>query len=157
AGSAIRLRRAPGPEQHGRTAHPGYRSRRTAGSLHARNRQPGQPGATAASVVFAGCVGGPDRASEGEADGVAAGGSAKSHGSAERTGFRGPVLGNRTGGSAQCGAAAAGGVVAMTAKFLYPLVALMGAVYAFQMPFREYPGMEYNNFPKPADWDEKTE
>src|SRR5438270_12079628 len=36
-------------------------------------------------------------------------------------------------------------------------VAFMGVLYAFQMPFREYPGMEYNNFPKPADWEEKTE
>jgi hypothetical protein len=37
------------------------------------------------------------------------------------------------------------------------LLAVLGGVYAFQMPFREYPGMEYNNFPKPADWEEKTE
>jgi hypothetical protein len=31
------------------------------------------------------------------------------------------------------------------------------SVYAFQRPFREYPGMEYNNFPLPSDWSEKTE
>jgi hypothetical protein len=31
------------------------------------------------------------------------------------------------------------------------------ALYAFQRPFREYPGIEYNNFPKPPDYREKTE
>jgi hypothetical protein len=31
------------------------------------------------------------------------------------------------------------------------------ALYAFQRPFREYPGIEYNDFPKPADYREKTE
>src|SRR4051794_41603424 len=40
---------------------------------------------------------------------------------------------------------------------LAPFLALFGALYAWQMPFREYPGMEYNTFPKPADWDERTE
>jgi hypothetical protein len=30
-------------------------------------------------------------------------------------------------------------------------------LYAFQRPFREYPGLEYNDFPKPADFQEKTE
>ena len=29
---------------------------------------------------------------------------------------------------------------------------LIGGLYAFQQPFREYPGVEYDNFPKPADW-----
>jgi hypothetical protein len=45
-------------------------------------------------------------------------------------------------------------------KAAYPILtglAFLGALYAFQMPFREYPGMEYNDFPKPADWEEKTE
>src|SRR5580658_5079949 len=37
------------------------------------------------------------------------------------------------------------------------LVALLGAVYAFQQPFREYPGIEYNNFPLPPDYQDKTE
>src|SRR5579862_3474278 len=37
------------------------------------------------------------------------------------------------------------------------LVALLGALDAFQRPFREYPGIEYNNFPLPADYQEKTE
>jgi hypothetical protein len=36
------------------------------------------------------------------------------------------------------------------------LIALT-ALYAFQRPFREYPGIEYNDFPKPADYREKTE
>ncbi|HWB84293.1 MAG TPA: DUF4159 domain-containing protein [Bryobacteraceae bacterium] len=33
----------------------------------------------------------------------------------------------------------------------------LGAVYAFQRPFRQYPGAEYYNFPLPPDWQEKTE
>ena len=33
----------------------------------------------------------------------------------------------------------------------------LGAVFAFQMPFREYPGVEYNDFPLPADYQQKTE
>ena len=36
-------------------------------------------------------------------------------------------------------------------------VAALTSVYAFQRPFREYPGLEYNNFPLPPDWNEKTE
>ena len=35
--------------------------------------------------------------------------------------------------------------------------AFLGAVYGVQRPFREYPGIEYNNFPLPADAHEKTE
>jgi hypothetical protein len=34
---------------------------------------------------------------------------------------------------------------------------IAGAVWAFQRPFREYPGNEYNNFPIPPDYNEKTE
>src|SRR4051794_9582168 len=33
----------------------------------------------------------------------------------------------------------------------------IAALFAFQRPFREYPGLEYNNFPRPADYQEKTE
>src|SRR5205807_1084829 len=33
----------------------------------------------------------------------------------------------------------------------------LGTLYAFQKPFREYPGMEYNDFPLPADFGERTE
>ena len=36
-------------------------------------------------------------------------------------------------------------------------VAFLGVLYAFQRPFREYPGIEYNDFPLPADFQEKTE
>jgi hypothetical protein len=36
-------------------------------------------------------------------------------------------------------------------------IAFVGAVYAFQRPFREYPGVEYESFPVPPDWSEKTE
>src|ERR1041385_3984142 len=36
-------------------------------------------------------------------------------------------------------------------------IAGISALYAFQRPFREYPGLEYNNFPLPADYAEKTE
>jgi len=37
------------------------------------------------------------------------------------------------------------------------LVVLAGGLCAFQMPFREYPGIEYNDFPLPPDYQEKTE
>lgn len=36
-------------------------------------------------------------------------------------------------------------------------LALLGGLYAFQRPFREFPAVEYNDFPLPADWNEKTE
>ena len=35
-------------------------------------------------------------------------------------------------------------------------LAFLGATYA-QKPFREYPGVEYNDYPIPPDWAEKTE
>ena len=34
---------------------------------------------------------------------------------------------------------------------------LLGGIYAFQRPFREYPGAEYEDFPLPPDYQEKTE
>ncbi len=34
---------------------------------------------------------------------------------------------------------------------------LFGVTYAFQRPFREYPGVEYEDFPVPPDWQEKSE
>jgi hypothetical protein len=37
------------------------------------------------------------------------------------------------------------------------LVVCGGALYGFQKPFREYPGQEYNDFPLPADYRDKTE
>src|SRR5579862_6502927 len=37
------------------------------------------------------------------------------------------------------------------------VLALVGTLAAFQRPFREYPGIEYNNFPLPSDFQEKTE
>ncbi|HLI83702.1 MAG TPA: DUF4159 domain-containing protein [Bryobacteraceae bacterium] len=36
-------------------------------------------------------------------------------------------------------------------------VAFVGVLWGFQQPFREYPGVEYENFPKPPDWNAKTE
>jgi Domain of unknown function (DUF4159) len=36
-------------------------------------------------------------------------------------------------------------------------LAFLASLYAFQRPFREYPGREYENFPIPPDWQEKTE
>jgi hypothetical protein len=36
-------------------------------------------------------------------------------------------------------------------------LAALTALYAFQRPFREFPGVEYNDFPLPADAYEKTE
>lgn len=41
-------------------------------------------------------------------------------------------------------------------RFGLGLAALTG-LYAFQRPFREYPGIEYNTFPLPQDYQEKTE
>jgi hypothetical protein len=43
-------------------------------------------------------------------------------------------------------------VTAITASLV-----LLTSIYAFQRPFREYPGFEYTNFPLPPDWQEKTE
>ncbi|PYT18209.1 MAG: hypothetical protein DMG59_05085, partial [Acidobacteria bacterium] len=39
------------------------------------------------------------------------------------------------------------------------LVAVLGTwgILRAQRPFREYPGAEYENFPLPPDWSEKTE
>ena len=34
---------------------------------------------------------------------------------------------------------------------------IFGALYALQRPWREYPGVEYENFPIPPDYQEKTE
>src|SRR5579862_2389410 len=34
---------------------------------------------------------------------------------------------------------------------------LVGSLHAFQRPFREYPAIEYNDFPLPHDYQDKTE
>jgi hypothetical protein len=34
---------------------------------------------------------------------------------------------------------------------------VLSCIYAFQRPFREYPGREYNDFPLPPDWQDKGE
>jgi hypothetical protein len=34
---------------------------------------------------------------------------------------------------------------------------LLTALYAFQKPFKQYPALEYYDFPLPPDWQEKTE
>jgi hypothetical protein len=36
-------------------------------------------------------------------------------------------------------------------------VLIIGSAFAFQKPFREYPGIEYETFPLPPDYQEKTE
>src|SRR5579872_3938814 len=36
-------------------------------------------------------------------------------------------------------------------------LALLTAALAFQKPFRQYPGVEYDDFPLPPDYQEKTE
>jgi Domain of unknown function (DUF4159) len=36
-------------------------------------------------------------------------------------------------------------------------VVFVGSLLAFQLPFREYPAIEYNDFPVPVDFQEKTE
>src|ERR1700726_483904 len=46
---------------------------------------------------------------------------------------------------------------ARTAWLSGGVIAFLGTLYAFQEPFREYPGIEYNNFPLPSDYQEKTE
>jgi hypothetical protein len=42
-------------------------------------------------------------------------------------------------------------------KAIFCFAACLGLLSAFQRPFREYPGIEYNNFPLPSDYSEKTE
>ena len=37
------------------------------------------------------------------------------------------------------------------------LTGIVGSLFAFQREFREYPGWEYNEFPLPPDWQEKSE
>jgi hypothetical protein len=37
------------------------------------------------------------------------------------------------------------------------LLAVVAGAFAWQKPFREYPGVEYDNFPLPKDYQEKTE
>src|ERR1700726_291908 len=46
---------------------------------------------------------------------------------------------------------------ARTAWLSGGVIAFLGTLYAFQEPFREYPGIEYNNFPRPSDYQERTE
>jgi len=36
-------------------------------------------------------------------------------------------------------------------------IGLLGALYAFQRPFRQFPGVEYSRFEVPPDWQEQTE
>ncbi len=45
-------------------------------------------------------------------------------------------------------------------KAVWPLgcgLTFFSVLYAFQHPFRQYPGVEYGRFELPADWEEKTE
>jgi len=44
-----------------------------------------------------------------------------------------------------------------TIRFAACLLAMLGVAWAFQRPFREYPGQEYSDFAVPAGSDEKTE
>ena len=37
------------------------------------------------------------------------------------------------------------------------LAALLGTLYSFQRPFREYPGIEYNDFALPTNWHQDAE
>ncbi len=48
-------------------------------------------------------------------------------------------------------------LLSLAAGILIALGAVMGAAYAFQRPFREYPGMEYTDFAVPADANQKAE
>ena len=48
--------------------------------------------------------------------------------------------------------------MALRWAFVVPAaVGLLGVLFAFQQPFREYPGREYEDFPLPHDYQEKTE
>jgi len=47
--------------------------------------------------------------------------------------------------------------MALRRAWLWLAAGLVGGLFAFQMPFREYPGREYEDFPLPADYQEKTE
>jgi len=42
-------------------------------------------------------------------------------------------------------------------RWIACIAALAASAHAFQRPFREYPAIEYNDFPLPADYQEKTE
>ena len=43
------------------------------------------------------------------------------------------------------------------AFLFFATLLMLGGLYAFQRPFRQFPGVEYENFPVPPDWNEKTE
>jgi hypothetical protein len=43
------------------------------------------------------------------------------------------------------------------ARLFVAALFFLGALCAFQRPFREFPGVEYYSFPLPPDWNEKTE
>jgi hypothetical protein len=45
----------------------------------------------------------------------------------------------------------------MVFRRLWYGLAFVGALCAFQRPFREFPGVEYTSFERPPDWQEKTE
>jgi hypothetical protein len=47
--------------------------------------------------------------------------------------------------------------VARSIRAAFAVALAYGSLCAVQMPFREYPGDEYNDFPLPKDHDEKTE
>ncbi len=40
---------------------------------------------------------------------------------------------------------------------LFSGLVVLGALFAFQQPFRQYPGIEYYDFPLPPDWQQKSE
>jgi hypothetical protein len=40
---------------------------------------------------------------------------------------------------------------------LVGVLTVLGVAYAFQRPFRQFPGVEYEDYPVPPDWNEKTE
>ena len=42
-------------------------------------------------------------------------------------------------------------------KLLACAIGLMGALFAFQKPFHQFPGVEYFQFETPPDWQDKSE
>ncbi|HLK66616.1 MAG TPA: DUF4159 domain-containing protein [Bryobacteraceae bacterium] len=43
------------------------------------------------------------------------------------------------------------------ASLIAALLLFLGGLYAFQRPFRQFPGVEYETFPLPPDWNEQGE
>jgi hypothetical protein len=45
----------------------------------------------------------------------------------------------------------------VTFAFCFVVIFSASAILRAQRPFKEYPAIEYENFPKPPDWNQKAE